>query len=184
MSKFFDRTGITYGRLTVLRLSSTKPIIWECVCICGRIVQVKSTNLGKDRVHSTKSCGCLRVEIAGNRYRMRPFEWLYKQHIIKREHWVDLTYEQFLEFTRTDRCHYCDISLIWNPYRTGSKTSAFTNLDRKDNSVGYTCSNLVLCCLRCNSIKSSHLSYEEMVEIGKTLRLMREKKLAAAAGAK
>ena len=163
-----------YDRLTVVELVSRNPVLWLCRCTCGNTVEVKSTNLGGDRAHNTRSCGCLQKEVSGGRFRLRPFEWLYKGHIVKRKQWDDLTYEEFLEFTSFKGCHYCGISLIWNQYRTGAGTQANTNLDRKDNSIGYTKSNLVPCCFRCNAIKSTHLTYNEMVEIGKCIRKMRE----------
>ena len=121
MPKFLNRTGLKYGRLTAICLVSRKPVIWECLCVCGKITQAKSTNLGGDKPHSTRSCGCLRDETAGARYRQRPFEWLYKI-VVSRKHWIDLSYEEFLEFTDVKSCHYCGIELIWNKYRTGGKT--------------------------------------------------------------
>lgn len=58
-----DITGIRYGRLVAIRHSGfyMKPsgkrsAIWECLCDCGNICNIRSTSL-----HSgdTKSCGCL-----------------------------------------------------------------------------------------------------------------------------
>ena len=57
--------GHRFGRLTVLsRLvtSYKKNALWECRCNCGNIHVVSSAHLG-----FTKSCGCLKREIATSR---------------------------------------------------------------------------------------------------------------------
>ena len=59
--RFIDRTGMKYGRLTVI--SFVRPegngIIWTCKCECGILKQVLSSSLQQG---SVKSCGCLLVE--------------------------------------------------------------------------------------------------------------------------
>lgn len=67
-----DLKGQRFGRLTVIR--KDKPYIapdgdghqtkWVCRCDCGNEVSVVSKNL---RQGSTKSCGCLRKELASQR---------------------------------------------------------------------------------------------------------------------
>lgn len=43
-------------------------------------------------------------------------------------------------------------------------------IDRKDNKQGYIITNLVLCCFNCNNIKGARFTYEQMLELGKTLQ--------------
>lgn len=45
-----------------------------------------------------------------------------------------------------------------------------SRLDRVDNSVGYIAGNVVPCCSRCNTIKSNHFTYEEMMLLGVTIK--------------
>ena len=45
-------------------------------------------------------------------------------------------------------CHYC-----------GYKGSPYIGMDRKDNALGYTISNVVACCTTCNTAKMA-MSYE------------------------
>jgi hypothetical protein len=56
-----DITGQTFHNLTVLRRAaepkSKISALWECRCVCGKIVNVTGSNL---RSGNTKSCGCLR----------------------------------------------------------------------------------------------------------------------------
>ena len=58
MPKFVDRTGLKYGRLTVVKRSGTdklKKPLWECICGCGNTTFVNSTSL---QTGNTTSCGC------------------------------------------------------------------------------------------------------------------------------
>lgn len=43
-------------------------------------------------------------------------------------------------------------------------------IDRVDNLIGYLEDNLVLCCKRCNAIKSDFFTKEEMLLIGKIIK--------------
>lgn len=63
MCSFIDLSGDRYGRLTVKAFAGRKNgrTIWLCVCDCGKEITVSGNAL---RVGSTKSCGCLRKEIA------------------------------------------------------------------------------------------------------------------------
>lgn len=58
MSKFKDRAGVVYGRLTALacvkRNKLGKPV-WKCKCECGNEVEVVSGSLASG---NTTSCGC------------------------------------------------------------------------------------------------------------------------------
>jgi hypothetical protein len=60
-----------FGRLKVLRRDMKKRGVsrdarWICKCRCGNIVSVNGCNL---RNKFTQSCGCLRAEVVGQRYR-------------------------------------------------------------------------------------------------------------------
>jgi len=99
----------------------------------------------------------------------------------KRNLEFSLTYEEFVNFTKTDTCHYCEGQVVWVKHGHDGNTFGPYNLDRKDNTRGYVTGNLVVCCHRCNRVKSNYFSYEEMLELGKTIRKMRESKLAMGA---
>lgn len=62
MSGRIDRTGQRFGRLVVSRLVEVGKNwvgVWECVCDCGQVVKVRSSNLTSGQI---KSCGCLKRE--------------------------------------------------------------------------------------------------------------------------
>lgn len=54
---FKDRTGQRVGRVTAIRYSHTvgKNAFWECLCDCGKLFCVRSTQLAR-----TRSCGCFK----------------------------------------------------------------------------------------------------------------------------
>lgn len=62
-----DMTGQRFGRLTVINQSENRngEITWLCKCDCGNEVSVKGVNLRKG---ITRSCGCLRREVAKDRH--------------------------------------------------------------------------------------------------------------------
>ena len=81
---------------------------------------------------------------------------------------VDLTFEEFMKFTSKGTCTYCGFTVVWYPRGNDSAH----NLDRKDNSKGYSSENCVVCCGECNRIKSDQYSYTEMLRIGSVLKLL------------
>jgi hypothetical protein len=72
LSKAIDMVGKRYGRLVVLKRdgnSSNGGARWLCQCDCGVVCTVDGTRL---RSGITSSCGCLRAEIARERFKTDP----------------------------------------------------------------------------------------------------------------
>lgn len=63
MPAFRDLTGQRFGRLVVVERRSSQggPVRWLCRCDCGRETTVRRGDMRSGR---TRSCGCLRREIA------------------------------------------------------------------------------------------------------------------------
>lgn len=61
MGTFIDLTGKKFERLTVIKRLKNKgrTLMWECLCICGKIKNNNASNLNSGR---TKSCGCFHRE--------------------------------------------------------------------------------------------------------------------------
>ncbi len=73
-----------------------------------------------------------------------------------------------MEITRAT-CHYCGGPLPDYGYA----------LDRKDNKQGYILGNVVPCCESCNWIKADRFSYPEMLDLGETIKRIREQRQRA-----
>lgn len=77
MGAFKDKTGMRFGRLTVLKRDGymrDHHVAWLCQCDCGNIIRVGTNSLTSG---NTKSCGCYHIDkvsdhkivnIEGNRY--------------------------------------------------------------------------------------------------------------------
>lgn len=155
-----DETGKVYGKLKVLRRvgrSTTRGPVWECVCVCGKVTEVRGTSL---RFGSTRSCGC------GTAWNKLPdgeaaFRNLYSQYRwgarSRRLEWkLDRT--EFRRLT-SGQCYYCGK----DPQQVRKCKKSFyvyNGIDRKINSLGYLPENVVSCCWRCNSMKGSMDSRE------------------------
>ena len=83
-----------------------------------------------------------------------------------------LSYEDFLIFASIDACEYCGGKIRFEKYTPYNKPDGHyhTNLDRKDNSAGYTKENCVCCCWTCNNIKSNKFSFDQMKAIGEVIK--------------
>lgn len=165
--------GRKFGKWVVLsqapkRVNSTEAF-WVCRCECGRLGEVSS-----HRLQRQKSGGCLSCQ-----KRKRPFESMYntlKTSSIKRNFSFGLTYEEFVEFTKVNVCHYCSDNVVWTKFGTDAKASNPYNLDRKNNDMGYEKFNLVVCCKVCNLVKLNHFSYDDMVKLGQTIHQLRKQR--------
>jgi len=79
----------------------------------------------------------------------------------KRLQETDLSRE-FVKTVLTSPCVYCGFPA--------------TGLDRLNNSIGHIESNCVPCCKECNIARNNNFSYEEMLEIGKTIKSIKLKR--------
>tara|TARA_Y100000739_G_C20359000_1_gene351288 strand:- start:126 stop:473 length:348 start_codon:yes stop_codon:yes gene_type:complete len=89
---------------------------------------------------------------------------------------LDFSKEEFFDWYSTSderKCGYCSISEmsftrleIRNP--RGYKIQAI-GIDRINSDLGYEMTNICLCCLICNRIKSNLFSGEEMNTMGRAL---------------
>jgi hypothetical protein len=164
--------GQKFHRLLPLEIVTKNPVVWRCRCDCGSLFEITAANLVSG---NTKSCGCLRRElglkksvVASDAHRLRPFEPQYnhlKRGAKKRKTPLSvlLSFEEFVEFTKINDCHYCGRSVNWD------SRSAY-HLDRKDNQKPYTKENCVVCCTRCNWSKGSKFSYDEWLAVGEAIR--------------
>lgn len=149
---------------------------------CKTTIHYKSREWMKvadSRKSLCKRCSSIRNMEFIQKHRHPPFQYLYKRlktmskDRLQRE--VNMTFEEFLEFTQITSCHYCGYKIKWYPHHeTAKKTTHSYNLDRKNSFKGYSKDNCVVCCKVCNNAKSNLLTYEEMLILGKEIARIRK----------
>lgn len=156
-----DLSGKTFGKRTVIGPAHKEGthLKWRCLCECGF-----ESFLVKSKI--VKAEGCRHCNSVSKK---RPFESLYNLLCLmaKGRCTVNLTYEEYLQFTSIPTCHYCGVNITWQPH--GSNEHGH-HLDRKDNAIGYSKGNCVVCCGPCNQIKSNRFTCEQMLQIGALIK--------------
>jgi hypothetical protein len=172
MSNRIELTGKRFGKLTVLRYAGCRKwgCYWSVKCDCGTEKEVDGKALRHGKV---VSCRC-RLKEFNKDNRLRPYENLY--HLFVRAagrttYVVNLPYDEFLVFTKETQCHYCGFAVHFQEY---SAKGATYNLDRKDNTLGYSKDNCVVCCKTCNFAKGARYTYGEWLAMTTALRLYRK----------
>ena len=141
--------------------------VWKCECDCGKFANLQG---GQLRAGNHKSCGCL----CGRR---RPYESHYNSLVYaarRRNQSISLTYEEYVHFTDTKECHYCGTPILWKTV-ADQKTNRL-NLDRKDNDLGYSLDNCVVCCYSCNVTKGDRFTYEEFMLLAPILKAIQQRR--------
>lgn len=141
----------------------TKFVVLKCANpICNREIKIPP-----NRLDNPKFTGLCRPCSQGS---LGPFNMPYQRLVRnagQRGLPITIQYTDYVEFTKTPSCFYCGIAIPWNPER---QLSYF--LDRKDGERGYDKDNVVVCCSTCNYIRGAHLSFEEMLILVPSLRLL------------
>lgn len=167
--------GEVFGQLTIVTKSecrgSADKSYYICSCSCGRKTEVSRSTLISGK---TKSCGCLRYENASLLFKTGPglasYNMLFarcKRGAKLRNIFFDLTAEQHKNLI-IEKCDHCGRPPSpYNPYvNTNKKVTkcmkpstveaawiVASGIDRVNSSLGYTISNCVPCCARCNYAK-------------------------------
>lgn len=159
-----DLIGRTFTRLTVIRkiVYPGKKCKWECRCSCGKISLVDTGSLIRtDR--PTRSCGCLKIELAGTQIRKLPdadaitrrIYNIYKDSAKRRHIVFSLSLNDVKNLIFRD-CFYCgDAPSNSHIYNNRKECIKYGGIDRVDNTLGYVLENVVPCCKNCNFIKQS-----------------------------
>lgn len=80
-----------------------------------------------------------------------------------------MTFEEYCKIIESETCTYCGEKL----------PEVGHGLDRKNSTLGYSAENCVPSCARCNHVRGEdEISYEEMFEVVKLLKRLREKNAA------
>lgn len=164
------KPGQKINRLTTISYKKGK---WFCLCECGNSVEVPTDKLNNG---NTKSCGCLKSEIASknatnliegrrkNEPRIASARRVWQSYCL-RDKECTVTIEEFLIISQQN-CFYCNISPNnkFNHFSTLSSRSSekaqneglfiYNGMDRINSSKYHTIDNIVPCCYDCNRAKN------------------------------
>ena len=171
-----------YGRFTLLYetykeypIQKKKYTAWVCRCDCGKEKIVRETSLRNGYI---VSCGCYQKE------RIAREGALQRAHNPRKNNFILTAYNthktcskqrgiptslSFADFERlvTSPCFYCGVAGSKLIYRKAKKKDVvgrvINGIDRKVNSEGYTLTNGIPCCGRCNVAKHT-LDFEEFID--------------------
>jgi hypothetical protein len=162
-----DLIGKVFGDLTVicrsvkLKHSKTNAYWWDCLCSCGTIVVLRTTDLtSKGRVncsiykHSNRSLPAKKALYLH-----------YQKDAIRRRLVFEISFNDFITIT-SQNCVFCNQEptsiYTTNVEKEGKikKRYTYNGLDRITNNIGYTSSNVVACCKTCNYSKSNRSTYD------------------------
>lgn len=163
-----------YGNLFVMK-ENFNDIVSECWCsTCDSFVKVKKQDLFDRKKTDCGKCSYnLNKKNTENHKVTREFSYI--PQVIKRRFFgllqgrinhyrINLTLEEYYEFSKIPNCHYCNKTIPWF-----SRSRAYY-LDRKDNNIGYSVENCVVCCTRCNLSRGRRFTYEEWIQIGSLIK--------------
>lgn len=181
------------GHLTLLRRTIVnKKIVWECQCICGKVIRRRQDYLG-EWLHSNRShsCGCqhpYKINPAKDHGLWRGVGDMSGQYFAalamsakNRSIAFEITKEDaWSQFEKQDgKCAYTGLPLCFVTQRKRKRTpeGQTASLDRIDSSKGYTPDNICWVHKTVNHMKNKY-SIERFLEI---CRLVTEHRNAALA---
>lgn len=144
MSARIDLTGQRFGRLTAIKCVGTnkhKNVEWLCRCICGGETITTCANL---RSGTTKSCGCLSIEMTIDRSTTHGMV-----HTSEYSTWRSI-HDRCSNPNISNYIHYggrgIKVCLRWKSFRNffkdmGKKPSKAHSIDRKNNNGDYSPAN-------------------------------------------
>lgn len=158
-----DLRGQKFGRLSILSfvgINDNRKALWKCKCECGNEMIVTGNRL---LTSNTKSCGCYNKEVIslpiGIASKNKVYG-AYKRNAGRRGVEFSLSKEELYRLMSLN-CFYCGRPPS-NFYRlqNGNGGTIYSGIDRIDSGKGYTESNCVPCCAKCNYAKRL-MSYDE-----------------------
>ena len=132
MPKLIDRTGMKFGKLTVLYRAGTdnsKKVLWHCKCECGNEIDVRACDLK----HGTHSCLKCCHTTHGQTYSRLYKIWRSMKHRCKYNH-------HYIE----KNVKICNEWKKFEPFRDWSLANGYQNdltIDRINNYGNYEPSN-------------------------------------------
>lgn len=159
--KLIDLRGKRFNYLTAVKYVGRGK--WLLYCDCGKEVVRLSSNFKK---HHVSSCGCVSKNPGQKDAGFKRLFNDYKKSAEKRGYSFELEESVFKKIIES-RCYYCDAGPSPRYKKQVVHTLLANGIDRINNNIGYTESNVVACCKNCNMAKGSLTQTDFLTLIGK-----------------
>jgi hypothetical protein len=159
--KYINIEGEKFGKLLVTKEFKRigKYLFWKCVCECGEISFVTSSDLKRGRINYCTKCNQQKSE----KSILQVLYKNYKLNALKRNIPFNLTIDDFNKII-TKNCDYCNVPPQQVLHKKGMKYDlTYNGIDRVDNNRGYSIDNCVPACKFCNLAKRN-FKREEFIE--------------------
>lgn len=184
-SRKLQLQGKRFGRLIAIEITDQKSLfgqsyIWKCQCDCGNI---KYASAAKLTARQVQSCGCLQKERSGTTAKLAYGEAMFNQLYSKykasakqRNLEFNLSTDQFKKLI-DQHCFYCNKKpqQVTGKKRKANGVYVANGIDRLDSKKGYTITNCVPCCKKCNWMKGRD-SVQDFLQHTKDIHTYQEKK--------
>lgn len=170
-----DLVGKRKDKLVVMSFLEKrgKHLYWKALCDCGKENKISSTNFLQKE---TASCGCTRNKKASDRWKGQKRKNTlpegegslsclinqYKQGAKLKNVPFSLSRDEFRQLTKSN-CYYCGRkpeNIIKGKRSNGEYV--YNGIDRINSDLGYSYSNCVTCCVKCNTSKMDY-SFSEFI---------------------
>lgn len=163
-----DLTGKQFGKLTVIskiRGAYNKHVKWNCICECGRKTTPRTDHLINGQSKSCRVCTIpYNRRFTGLEVIQKQLFQTYRSGAKKRRYEFNLTLEQVWDICQRE-CAYCKkppCTLNFVRSRKDDTKYLCNGIDRIDNTLGYTLTNIIPCCQTCNKAKNT-MSVDEFL---------------------
>lgn len=181
-----DITNTKFGYLAAVKYVKSRDgngAIWECICDCGNICEVRSHSLLRGK---TKSCGCKSAELisiavskeTGSSNITQLFN-TYKQNAKLRGYCFELSLIDF-SYMIVENCYYCGIGPSQKLVKSniqGARTLLYNDIDRIDNTKGYMNDNVITACGQCNFARGDRIFVDFIKWIDRASKHLSERKI-------
>lgn len=129
---------------------------WECLCTCGRVIEVRGSDLTRKR-NSVKRCKACRNKLRSLPEGEAGFNKvlsMYHSNAENNNRKFELSDKQARSLFQSN-CGYCGAPPSQSAQSTGRLNGDFlyNGIDRMDNSKDYVLNNCISCCGPCNLMK-------------------------------
>jgi hypothetical protein len=148
--------------------------VWKCVCDCGEVCSIRSTDLSKEKRIDCKKCSKSRQAkkqtLPDELAKLKRVFRHYKKHAENKKRAFNISFVAFRDII-CQKCVYCG-----EPPKKYKDEYERNGIDRIDSKKGYVIGNVVSCCETCNRAKLDNAQKDFFEWVNKVYNHLKENK--------